>query len=157
MPHDVFVSFRIRSFVSKCVYYVTASQSAFSIFGVKPTEAAPGVMTVSQEGVITNIGDDFNPATGQYTAPDNGTYVFVLNMIKDFNTALQCSIRRNDQSVAIVYVPYSDDYHMGSASAVLSLKQGDIVDVGNCTDIDAIISWTSFIGFKLEVDQSDPN
>ena len=151
------------------ITYVTgpqsAVQSAFAIFDENPIEAestvGSNVMTVPTSGVWTNIGDDFNVTTGEYTAPIDGTYVFILNVYNKENLMhhTHCYIRRNNEYVAIAYAEYIDDtandHHSGTAATVLSLKQGDIVYAGECSKVDDLYSFTSFMGFLLAVDPSE--
>ena len=112
-------------------------------------------MTFPEEGVITNIGDDFDPVTGLYTAPVNGTYVFVFNMYKDFTITsfITCDILRNGQAVGNAFVPpTTDGYLEASAATVLYLKKDETVSLGRCQNIDGVYDLTSFMGFLLRAD-----
>ena len=116
-------------------------------------------MTVPTSGVKTNIGDDFNVTSGIYTAPFNGTYVFVLNAYKrdTVNDRVYCYIRRNNENVAIANVPKFTDFqhnYGGTGATVLSLKQGDTVYAGAGSEVSHFHYHTSFMGFLLAVDPS---
>ena len=150
------------------ITYVTgpqsAVQSAFALYGQNPIEAEStvgyNVITVPTSGVKTNIGDDFNVTTGVYTAPIDGTYVFILNLYKKdtVNDRVYCYIRRNSEDVAIANVPDFNDfihYHGGTGATVLSLKQGDTVYAGDCSEVDHLYYHTNFMGFLLAVEPSE--
>ena len=111
-------------------------------------------MTVPKEGVISNIGNNYNPTTGQYTAPYDGIYVFGLHIYKsEFATkTVVCSIRRNEQKVVAAYVPGVVELHEGSTAVVVHLNKNDIVDVGDCNDIDELENFTAFFGYLLKAD-----
>ena len=113
-------------------------------------------MTMSEDAVITNIGDDYDPETGQYTAPVDGTYIFDLNLYKkDDNLGfVSCYIRKNGENVAKAFIPGRDEggEENGSVMTVLQLMENDIVDVGDCSDVGRIDNYTSFGGYLLKTD-----
>ena len=111
-------------------------------------------MTVPQEGVITNLGDNYNPTTGQYMAPYDGTYVFGLHLYKDTSVTnpVFCSIRKNEEKVVVAYVAEANGIHEGSTAVVIHLDKNDIVYVGGCSKVDALFGYTAFFGHLLKAD-----
>ena len=80
-------------------------------------------------GVISNIGNHFNAATGRYTCVYPGEYFFDLTLYQTTNRATNyCFIRKNGKDtmyVAAVSDPrFPGSYHSASNSVVLQLKIG---------------------------------
>ena len=148
-------SFQVSRISISCAYQLTEIQSAFAIYGFYPDEPESGVMTMSEDAVITNIGDDFDPETGRYTAPVDGTYIFDLNLYKLGNSLpfVRCYLRKNGEKVAVAFIPDNVlSEHEGSATTVLQLMENDVVDVGDCNDVGKIDSYTSFSGYLHRTD-----
>ena len=78
--------------------------------------------------------------------------MFSLNLYKSGYDGTHCYIRKNGSGVAYATVPSASGFYHGSASTILYLNRGDMVDVGDCYKPENIDSFTSFIGFLLKAD-----
>ena len=101
----------------------------------------------------TNIGGHYSETTGRFTCQYAGIYIFSLNIYKAYSsTGASCRIRHNGNALALVYISETTGYYESSASMIVQLSIGDIVDIGQCSDISTIDSWTSLYGFLLYAD-----
>ena len=61
-----------------------------------------------------------------------------------------CSIRKNGmKTAAYAEVASGVNSPQSSASVILQLDQGDVVDVGSCLNVNSIDSFSNFNGFLL--------
>ena len=111
---------------------------------------------MSFPSLITDIGNDFDLTTGMFTAPYNGTYVFILNMYKGYHTTtveVACTILRNGAAWGSAILPSGLDTNSeGCVASVMDLKKGDTVVLGNCINIGRLSDLTTYIGFVLKAD-----
>ncbi|PVD22302.1 hypothetical protein C0Q70_18111 [Pomacea canaliculata] len=71
---------------------------------------------------ISNVGGGYNAATGQFTAPVSGTYVFNLNALSDSKIWFNICIMHNGQCVALTQLTTAS-----SIGVTLELQKGDTV------------------------------
>ena len=75
--------------------------------------------------VVNNQGNAFDPTTGQFTVPVNGTYFFAAT------TSSRSSFHANAEIVVdgimICRIQSSINYEIGSCQAVTSLHMGQVV------------------------------
>ena len=153
------VSFRICSPVAIGFIYflVTGIKSAFS---VSFAETGPTSGTIRFTHVYTNIGGQYSTSTGVFTCQYPGLYAFTLTLIKEGGYDIAyCRIRKNGSDKVFTYTnpdSNSDDgLYSATNSVVLHLVHGDKVDVGHCTPLASIYSYTgtsSFSGFLIKAD-----
>ena len=108
----------------------------------------------SSAAIKTNIGGNFDPATGLYTAPYDGTYAFHANIYKEVGVSdgVYCEIVLGDGTrLADVNVPNTHGFHVGSGSTVIHLAQGDTVAV-DCQDFEKVDSYSSWMGYLVMAD-----
>ena len=145
----------LNVFSSSCLHVVsyTEYKSAFTVY--YPADG-PTSGTIRLTTVITNIGGHYDTSTGQFTCGYPGVYVLSLHIYKhpSYNRAY-CNIRKNKTDVIHTYSnPYGNNHEVtgSSNSVILHLKQGDTVDLGDCTSASTMWDWTSFSGFLLTSD-----
>ena len=84
------------------------------------------------ETVYTNVGDDFNAATGRFTCEIPGIYMFTYNILTHTGTSYT-SLTKNNDKINSVYRHGETFHDMIGNAAVLQLAAGDQVwlRVGN--------------------------
>ncbi|XP_065941351.1 early endosome antigen 1-like [Magallana gigas] len=77
--------------------------------------------------VVTNNGNGYNPSTGKFTAPTEGTYVFFVTAKTNLKNNLYLDIVHNDRSKVRTMSYNSASFSTGTNMAVLQLVKGDFV------------------------------
>lgn len=102
--------------------------------------------------VVTNNGNGYNPSTGTFTAPTDGTYVFFLTVTPHELNALYLDIVQNGVSKVRSMSHGFSRYQMGSNMAVLQLDEGDSVWIRRLAGqsyYSYSVPVTTFSGFRL--------
>ncbi|TWW65098.1 Caprin-2 RNA granule protein 140 [Takifugu flavidus] len=75
----------------------------------------------------SNLGDMYDSHIGRFTAPVNGTYVFIFNILKlAINVPLYINLMRNEEVIVSAYAnDGAPDHETASNHAILPLFQGD--------------------------------
>ena len=76
--------------------------------------------------VHTNVGDDFNAASGRFTCEISGIYLFTYSIMTHTST-IRVDLMKNNVRINAVYREDEDLYDMISNTAVLQLDVGDEV------------------------------
>ena len=145
------------SYYSRFLLMLPDFRSAFAIYGKTPSyNSSTSVVIFPDNAVKTNIGNDYDSTTGQFTCRYAGVYIFVVNLYR-FNrddNRLKCYIQKNGTKVVDANAPASSEYEWsgGSGSTVVHLDQGDTVNVGSCLGDNNFSMFTSFMGFLLQAD-----
>ncbi|KAK3597740.1 hypothetical protein CHS0354_006095 [Potamilus streckersoni] len=81
--------------------------------------------------VITNIGDAYNSQNGMFTCIVSGTYLFNFNIMADTTEYVEAALAVNGIHInnAISDHTGSTIWDMGTSSALLRLREGDVVSV----------------------------
>uniref|UniRef100_A0A0B7A1M5 C1q domain-containing protein n=1 Tax=Arion vulgaris TaxID=1028688 RepID=A0A0B7A1M5_9EUPU len=84
--------------------------------------------TVVFDQLLTTIGEGFNTATGVFTAPKAGDYVFHVNALTQVNNRIYVDLYRNDNYLVSIYA-WSGAFTYDTASNVITqrLSKGDRV------------------------------
>ncbi|XP_056016796.1 complement C1q-like protein 4 [Ostrea edulis] len=106
------------------------------------------------DNVVTNVGNAYNPKTGQFTTPRKGVYLFnwytLSNPGKTSHAGLYVNGKIKGRQAANNKDPGEKWYTAGS-SLVLALEKGDVVDImdayGRTSDVRG--SWSAFGGAQL--------
>lgn len=114
-------------------------------------------MTFVYDRVETNFGDGYDVQSGNFTAPENGVYVFHTSSTSFDNSYCSVEVVKNDQIKDISFADSwnHNDRAVASSLTILSLAKGDIVytRVGELKGGLYLESnqktRTSFSGFKL--------
>uniref|UniRef100_A0A8C6WII7 C1q domain-containing protein n=1 Tax=Neogobius melanostomus TaxID=47308 RepID=A0A8C6WII7_9GOBI len=118
---------------------------AFSAYNIGSGNTGPfNVDTpLKYKSLFSNIGNNYNPVTGMFTATVKGLYFFRFSMHNSHQANSVVSLMKNDVRVASVYDTYASDFHdIGSNAAVLPLEVGDMV-------YDDVMNYHTFTGFLL--------
>ncbi|XP_048009697.1 heavy metal-binding protein HIP-like isoform X2 [Megalobrama amblycephala] len=86
-------------------------------------------ITLTYRNVLTNIGNAYNPATGVFTAPLKGAYMFRISIFGHGGTPATVSIFKNEEQVVVVHDVQAQDRVTSSNGVVLILEVGDVVYV----------------------------
>ena len=128
-----------------------------SAFTVRNPTNGPASGTIKLTTIITNIGGNYDTATGQFKCHNPGYYVFSFHMYKNPSSSYgnaYCFIRKNEVNQIYVYSdPYYDSgYFESSNSVILHLRKGDNVDLGGCRSASYMWEWTTFTGYLIKPD-----
>nr|XP_055047003.1 caprin-2-like isoform X1 [Misgurnus anguillicaudatus]XP_055047004.1 caprin-2-like isoform X1 [Misgurnus anguillicaudatus] len=111
------------------VYPLTQLRVAFS--AARTANFAPGTLDqpIAFEIMHTNLGEMFDTATGRFTCPASGSYVFIFHILKlAVSVPLYVNLMRNDEVMVSAYAnDGAPDHETASNHAVLQLFQGDQV------------------------------
>ncbi|XP_057180266.1 caprin-2 isoform X2 [Triplophysa rosa] len=111
------------------VYPLTQLRVAFS--AARTANFAPGTLDqpIAFELLHTNIGEMFDTATGRFTCPASGAYVFIFHILKlAVSVPLYINLMRNEEVMVSAYAnDGAPDHETASNHAVLQLFQGDQV------------------------------
>lgn len=105
--------------------------------------------------VFSNIGSNYSPITGFFTATVKGMYFFRFSMFNNIQSKSNSvvSLMKNGQRVVSVWDTAGGDANdMGSNAAVLPLEVGDTIHVelmANRQIYDDSMNYNSFTGFLL--------
>nr|KAG5707746.1 hypothetical protein BaRGS_003321 [Batillaria attramentaria] len=85
---------------------------------------------VKFDNPVFNAGNGYNPASGIFTAPVSGTYVFFLQTLHHNNddTKVFLDIMKNDRFLTRAHAGFTA-FENGSTLAVTHLNQGDTIEV----------------------------
>uniref|UniRef100_A0A8C1QZK2 Cerebellin 17 n=1 Tax=Cyprinus carpio TaxID=7962 RepID=A0A8C1QZK2_CYPCA len=88
-------------------------------------------ITLTFNNIFTNIGNNYNPATGLFTAPVKGVYYFRFTACgTQIQQSLGASLHKNGQKIVSVGQWRDHNQHRyASNGAVLQLEVGDVVCV----------------------------
>ena len=106
--------------------------------------------------IETNAGNAYNSATGKFTAPGDGMYVFHTTTTAFNKSYCTIEVVKNGvvKDIGIADAGDHDDRALSSTMTILSLKKGDVVHVragiygGNYVESDQYARMT-FSGFRL--------
>ncbi|XP_056604414.1 caprin-2 isoform X2 [Triplophysa dalaica] len=111
------------------VYPLAQLRVAFS--AARSANFAPGTLDqpIAFELLHTNIGEMFDTATGRFTCPASGTYVFIFHILKlAVSVPLYINLMRNEEVMVSAYAnDGAPDHETASNHVVLQLFQGDQV------------------------------
>ena len=146
----------VLSLVLLVLLNITGIKSAFT---VNYPAAGTTSGTISFTRIVTNIGGHYNTTSGKFTCQYPGIYVFLLHIWKNAGERqAYCYIRKNKANMVLADSYVNDNtlsnFDGVSTSVILHLVHGDIVDIGDCTDIGTFYGGleTSFSGFLLQED-----
>ncbi|XP_051976961.1 caprin-2-like [Xyrauchen texanus] len=111
------------------VYPLTQLRVAFS--AARTANFTPGTLDqpIAFDLMHTNHGEMFNTATGRFTCPAAGTYVFIYHILKlAISVPLYVNLMRNEEVMVSAYAnDGAPDHEIASNHAILQLFQGDQV------------------------------
>ncbi|BFZ06313.1 hypothetical protein BsWGS_09352 [Bradybaena similaris] len=77
--------------------------------------------------VITNVGNAFNPDTGRFTAPFNGTFLFSLTIAAQGRQRAAVELVLNRKMIATIWAESIPYWASASNTAILNMEAGDQV------------------------------
>ncbi|KAM6914384.1 complement C1q-like protein 2 [Lycodopsis pacificus] len=107
------------------------------------------------KNVFSNTGNGYNPSTGIFTAPVNGTYFFQFSMFNNIGPPSNSAValmKNGEWLVSVWDVSQSDGHDIGSNAVVIALEEGDSVYVlllENREVYDDDMHHNTFTGFLL--------
>ena len=108
--------------------------------------------------IYTNIGNDYNETSGNFTCQHPGIYLFTLHLYKSSPASkAACDILKDGKTTVTAYsMPLVQQgvYHLYEAgnSVVLHLNRGDTILVGNCERGFGFLGYSSFTGVLMKAD-----
>lgn len=102
--------------------------------------------------IVTNNGNGYNPSTGKFIAPSDGTYVFFVTVNTYSGNFIYLNIVLNDSSKVRTMSHNSANFMTGTNMAVLQLYTGNSVWVSRHTGKSYYtqeVPVTTFSGFIL--------
>lgn len=102
--------------------------------------------------IITNIGNGYNPSTGMFTSPQEGTYVFYVSALEYKKQYLKIDIVMNSASKVRAVSDSSATYQTATNMVVIHLQKGDRVWVRHFFGkgyTSANVPETTFSGFLI--------
>ena len=102
--------------------------------------------------VLSNIGNGYNPKTGVFTAPIDGTYVFYVAAVEYEKQHLRLDILINNVKKVQLIGHHAADYQTGTNMVVQYLKKGENVWVAYHQGkgyYSESIPMTTFSGFMI--------
>lgn len=108
--------------------------------------------TVVFEHALTNIGNAYSTTTGEFTAPDNGVYLFYIHILGS-SRALEMCLRKNREKVLWLYA-HGPGHGQDGNMVILQLSKGDKVKVvkhgpWGTSPFYVHSTWTNFAGTLL--------
>lgn len=97
--------------------------------------------------VRINLGGGYDPASGKFTAPRSGTYMFYSSVLTGNGAEIWLYIAVNDEALVRINARATDNRHdSGSQAIIRTLNAGDIVSVRNKNEGASIYGgiYTSF-------------
>ncbi|XP_033728851.1 complement C1q-like protein 4 [Pecten maximus] len=82
---------------------------------------------VTYDKVFVNAGNGYNNQTGVFTAPLDGTYVFMFNTLSQTDRQLWLDLYHNNNYVVTGHAHAVHDYASSSNAVVLTISRGDAV------------------------------
>lgn len=139
-------SIKVRESVeTEVAFYATHSQHDVQHLGQN--------QIIVFDQAITNVGNAYNPITGGFVAPADGTYIFHVTMMgKDVHTSTSNHFSAHIDVDGTVYSQlWVEPYQQSSQMFVSELKAGQTVSVKNHVLDDGYIGqhMSSFSGFLL--------
>ncbi|KAH3719098.1 complement C1q tumor necrosis factor-related protein 4-like [Dreissena polymorpha] len=108
----------------------TGKNAAFSVTLENDQVIATG-SAIRFDTVITNVGNHYDLSTGEFTAPQSGTYFFSLNIVCGQHSYMHVAIFRNKIPVfkSLCDDRYGNSHHQSGGTTILQLNKGDKVSV----------------------------
>ena len=113
-----------------CMYFLVPPEPldgpvAFTAFAYDATYTEPGT-TITFNGTATNLGNAFDAASGVFTCPITGYYLFYASIMSNYFTFFFADLYRNDEYVVTVY-SNADDQRQSPNMAAIQCNTGDSV------------------------------
>ncbi|CAL1526606.1 unnamed protein product [Lymnaea stagnalis] len=110
-------------------------------------------VNVTYDRVFTNVGNVYDPQTGVFTVPLNGTYTILFHALAEYSGMLWLDLYRNSQYITSAYAHIEGQYGAASNSITITLAKGDEVYItghgssilyGNPNEV-----YATFTGYML--------
>ncbi|XP_028826183.1 caprin-2-like isoform X3 [Denticeps clupeoides] len=126
-------------------------EASFAVSANKHIGPLTAPTSLIYDHVFTNIGDAYNPKTGQFTAPVRGVYFFQLHIFAGGSNPAGANLLKNGQHMIAAY-NHKAPHDINTSNGVsLLLEVGDVVSVtlGQGSWIAAYTSHLSTFGGYL--------
>ncbi|KAH9498150.1 Complement C1q-like protein 2 [Bulinus truncatus] len=80
---------------------------------------------VTYDRVWTNVGNGYDPNTGVFTVPVDGTYTFLYHALAEYDGFLWLDFYQNSKYISSAYAHVDSQYGATSNSVTLDAKKGD--------------------------------
>ncbi|RUS71893.1 hypothetical protein EGW08_020346 [Elysia chlorotica] len=125
---------------------------AFSVGLTKMMNVSDHV-NVTFDRVFLNEGSGYDPMTGVFTAPYDGTYNFLYHALAEIDGVLYLDLYKNQEYISSAYAHVTSDYGSASNAVVITLARGDQVYIsGHGTSMlygDAWEVYCTFSGYLM--------
>lgn len=113
-----------------------ANEIAFSA-GLGHDEHLQASQKVVYDTVFSNVGGGYDSATGIFTCPQAGIYVFQFHALSHSSSNMWLELHHNSQYVASIWGHVDNDYAAAGNSVILRLAKFDqvFITTGDVTDL----------------------
>lgn len=139
-----------------CVFFQKWRQAWVSQLGMTTSSSSWSGDILVFPHIVTNYGNGYNPRTGKFTAPTDGTYVFFVHVNALGSNFIYLDIVINGSSKVRTLAHNSAQFRTGTNMAVLQLVIGDSVWVcryngqSYYTHSVPITTFSGFLCWKLK-------
>ncbi|KAH3856535.1 complement C1q-like protein 4 [Dreissena polymorpha] len=106
----------------------SATSVAFQAF-LSKNVAFPQISVVIFDVVPVNLGNAYNPITGIFTAPVNGTYLFAMSIGNPTGKPSTIRMKKNQEYIAYAFAGWTSGWDQGSQTTVVRMSVGDVMFV----------------------------
>lgn len=120
---------------------------------LKNTITFTGSNVLKFDEVTTNLGNNYNPSTGEFIAPRKGIYQFSCIILASGGNSVHYQLNRNNEVFTNGYTSKTSHANSSSHNWIIELKKGDRAFIrhrGSSSETVAGSRHTYFNGYLLQ-------